>query len=302
MKIPIHSRRGMTLIELSVTSGLIGVLGLIIYSLLNIGTILGAKNTAVNTAHQQARVAMLQMVQDLHAAISLPYLIDVDINGNVVMDASGAVPALTTGPASGPAAGIAFQQWSMGPLEIIADTAPLPPSGISQNFVRIKLPSSTSPRPAVNQRLIVPTHQIEGDITDVSGPWDNVRITLANIPAPSPAPSPSPPPGTLPVQILGTSSALGDVVCFITDRCWYAVTDTTLLWHKQGDRVMVNDITQSKPFSTPTTAGGGALFYRFVAAIDLSTSDLNYSNRGFKSANILLNGQVPLRARLTTYQ
>ena len=64
---------------------------------------------------------------------------------------------------------------------------------------------------------------------------------------------------------------------------------------------MVNDITNPKPFSTPNTPAG-ALYYRFVAAIDLSTSDLNYSNRGFKSANILLNGQVPLRTRLTTYQ
>lgn len=301
MKIHIQSRSGLTLIELSVTTGLIGVLGLIIYSLLNIGTILGAKNTAVNTAHQQARVAMLQMTQDLHSAISLPYLIDVDVNGNVVMDANG-VPALSTGPAGGPAAGIAFQQWSMGPLKIIADTAQLPPLGVSQNFVMISLPSSTSPLPVVNQRLIVPTHQIEGDIAAVSGTWNSLTITLANIPAPSPAPSPTPPPGTLPVRIVNTMPGMGEVVCFITDRCWYSISNTSLAWHRRGDRVMVNDITNPKPFSTPTTPGGGALFYRFVAAIDLSTSDLNYSNRGFKSANILLNGQVPMRTRLTTYQ
>jgi hypothetical protein len=30
--------------------------------MLNVGLILGAKNTAVNTAHQQARAAMLQFV------------------------------------------------------------------------------------------------------------------------------------------------------------------------------------------------------------------------------------------------
>jgi prepilin-type N-terminal cleavage/methylation domain-containing protein len=300
MKIHIQSRSGLTLIEVMISSGVVGVVGLIIYTLLNIGTILGAKNTAVNTAHQQARVAMLQMVQDLHAAVSLPYLFDVDQpTGNVILDANGN-PALTTGPAGGPAAGIAFQQWSMGPLEIIEDTAALP---ASQNFVKVALPSSTSPRPAVNQRLIVPTHQIEGDITAVSGTWDSLTITLANIPAPSPAPSPAPlPAGTkLPVRIQGTSSGLGDVVCFITDRCWYAVSNNTLLWHKQGTRILVNDITNPLPFSTPTTPAG-ALYYRFVAAIDLSTSDLTYSNRGFKSANILLNGQVPMRTRLTTYQ
>ena len=92
MKIHSRSRSGLTLVELSVTTGLVGVLGLIIYSLLNMGTILGAKNTAVNTAHQQARVAMLQMTQDLHAAISLPYLFDVDSSGNVILDANGVSP------------------------------------------------------------------------------------------------------------------------------------------------------------------------------------------------------------------
>jgi hypothetical protein len=307
MKIHLRTQSGLTMVELAISGGLIGVLGLVIYSLLNMGMVMGARNTAVNTAHQQARVAMLRMTQDLHSAISLPYLIDVDTNGNVVMDPSQSpapVPAHTTGPAGASAAGIAFQQWAMGPFKIIADTAPLPsgtPAGLSQNFVQIALPSSTSPLPALYQRLIIPTHQIEGDITAVSGSWDNLTITLANIPAPSPAPVPTPPPGTLPVQIKGTSSGFGDVVCFVADRCYYAVANKGLKWHKQGDRVLVNDITNPTPFTTPNTPAG-ALYYRFVAAIDLSTSDPTYSNRGFKSANILLNGQVPMRTRLTTYQ
>lgn len=322
MKIHSPSQSGLTLVELSVTAGLIGVLGLIIYSLLNIGTILGAKNTATNTAHQQARVAMLEMVQDLHCAVSLPQL--VDVNG-IPMP----TPAPSTTPA--PAAGIAFQQWSMGPFKIIADTAALPSTspnpGLSQNFVMIALPSSTSPLPVVNQRLIIPTHQIEGDITNVTGSWNSLTITLANIPVPSPAPAPTVPPGTLPVRIQGTTpgatpSANGDIVCFITDRCAYKVVPANpgppvvlpvvykLVWTKNSDlnpdgtvkiRDIVTDITNPTPFSIPTTPNG-ALYYRFVAAVDLSTSDPQYTNRGYKAANILLNGQVPYKARLTTYQ
>lgn len=279
MKIQIQSRSGLTLIELSVTAGLIGVLGLIIYSLLNIGTILGAKNTAVNTAHQQARVAMLEMVQDLHAAVSLPYLIDVDSNGNVVMDASGVVPALTTGQAGASAAGIAFQQWSGGPHKIKSDAA------TGQKVIHIVV-TAGQPTPIVGQRLIVPTHQIEDRIASVSGGSGDFAVTLDN---------------NLPVAITGTASTIGDLACYITDRCWYAISNGGLTWHRLGDRTMVTDITNPKPFSTPTTPAG-ALYYRFVAAIDLSTSDLNYSNRGFKSANILLNGQVPMKTRLTTYQ
>src|SRR4030088_908645 len=98
MKIHIQSRRGLTLVELSVTMTLVGVLGLIIYSLLNTGMVLGAKNTAVNTAHQQARVAMLEMLQNLHSSVSVPAL----------ADASG-TPYPSPVPAS--AEGIAFQQW-----------------------------------------------------------------------------------------------------------------------------------------------------------------------------------------------
>ena len=65
--------------------------------------------------------------------------------------------------------------------------------------------------------------------------------------------------------------------------------------------ILGNDIISPTPFTTPNTPAG-ALYYRFVAAINLCTSDANYDHRGFKSANILLNGQVPMRARLTDYQ
>ena len=75
----------------------VGALGLVIYSLLNIGTILGAKNTATNTAHQRARIAMLDMIQDLHGAVSLPAL-----QGVVGTQASG----------------ISFQLWGAAPASM----------------------------------------------------------------------------------------------------------------------------------------------------------------------------------------
>jgi len=70
---------------------------------------------------------------------------------------------------------------------------------------------------------------------------------------------------------------------------------------KKSFAVLGSDITSPLPFSTPQTPAG-ALYYRFVSAVNLSTADLNYSNRGFKAANIFLNGQIPMKARLTTYQ
>ena len=97
MKHPVQDSHAFTLIETLFTAVLIGVLGLLVYSLLNIGTILGAKNSAVNVAHQTARIAMLQMTQDFHSAVS-PFQL-VDANGNNVAG-------------TGPAEGVAFHLWS----------------------------------------------------------------------------------------------------------------------------------------------------------------------------------------------
>lgn len=259
--------RGYTIVEMAASSAVFSTLGLTLCSLLNVTTILGAKNSALITAHQQARTAMVEMLGDLHSAISLPYL--VDANGNQIS-------------AAGPAAGIAFQTWSSGPHKIKTDAT------TNNNQITLKLTSGSGPTPVVGQRLIVPTHQIEDDITAVSGPADNVTVTLAH---------------NLPVAITGTSTYT--IVAFIADRCSYIVSNGSLQWRgpttAKSFAVLSNGITNPTPFSTPLTPAG-ALYYRFVSAIDLSTADSNYSNRGFKAANIFLNGQVPMKARLTTYQ
>lgn len=282
--------RGFKIIELVFTLVIISVLGLVLYSLLATNTILGAKNTAVNTAHQQARVAMLQMVGDLHSAVSLPLL---------------------TGVLGNTASGITFQQWGAIPINgrgLVENGGPhkiLQDENVGNNVLRLSITAgpgltATQSIPRVGQRLIIPTHQIEADIAAIQGPANNLQVTITNILGPALA-GVTYPVATLPIEINGTGSNVGDVVCFVTDRCSYTVANNALTWTKEGSRVLVNDITSARPFSTPLTAAG-ALYSRFVSAIDLSTADLSYSNRGFKSANVFLNGQVPIKAKLTTFQ
>ena len=140
---------GATLLELSIAMSLIGTVGLAIYSMLNVGMILGAKNSAVNTAHQQARVAMLQLVQDIHSAVSLPALTD-----------ANSVPILTRLPGT-KAAGISFQLWAGGPYQICADAA------TTATVVQVQLRTGDV-IPQVGERLIVKSHEIEQDITNVT--------------------------------------------------------------------------------------------------------------------------------------
>src|SRR3979411_2092310 len=134
MKLTTHNR-GYTIIEMGFSSAVVSIVGATLYSIVNMTTVLGAKNTAINTAHQQARTAMVQMLQDLHSAITLPYL--VDVNGDTV---SGA----------GPAAGIGFQEGPGGPYRIIPDAS------TAQNRLNLTLTAGTDPLPVPGQRLIVP--------------------------------------------------------------------------------------------------------------------------------------------------
>jgi prepilin-type N-terminal cleavage/methylation domain-containing protein len=262
----LSNERGFSLIELLFAMAVFAVVGLVLYSIVSFTTILGAKNAAINTAHQQARTAMLRMQQDLRSAVSTPYL--VDANGNPV---NGTTPA----------AGISFQAWSSGPHLFTSDAA------AGQNQISIKMTPGQA-TPVVGQRLIVPSHQIEDDITAVSGSVDNLTLTLAN---------------NLSVAVVGASTY--SIACFITERCSYTVVngvlDRRVPTASNALSVIGHNLTTAAPFSTPTAAPG-SLYSRFVAAINLSTADSNYSNRGFKSADIYLNTQVPTKGRLTTYQ
>ena len=266
-------QRAAILIELMVSTTILLITGSIIYTMLNTGMVLFAKNTAINMAHQQARTAVLQMEQDLHSAISIPQLCDASRNAVA---------------GNGPAAGISFQLYSKGPLQVASSASQ------GQNQIVIAVNGYV---PTVGQRLCIPTHRVELDITGVSSGTSNRTLTLASV---------------LPVDVSTTlydpatnQNVAANVVCFISDRISYVVNGTELRYfaptQPPGGRLMANDITTSTPFSIPLTPAG-AQYNRFVAAINLCTADDRSSNRGFKAANMFLNSMVPYRARLCITQ
>jgi Tfp pilus assembly protein PilX len=267
-------QRGAALIEIMISTTIMLLTGGIVFVILNTGMILFAKNTAINMAHQQARVAVLQMEQDLHSTVSIPQLVDASKNA-----VSG----------NGPAAGISCQLYAKGPLKV-SSTA-----NAGQATIVINTGGYS---PTVGQRLVIATHQIELKITGVSGSGTTRTLTLES---------------NLPVDVKtqlydsATNSNVNvNVVCFITDRIYYVVNGGGELRYYSPTqppegRLMANDITSASPFSIPVTPAG-AQYNRFVAAINLSTADHTSSNRGFKAANMFLNAMVPYRARLCITQ
>lgn len=265
--------QGITLVETLVAASAMAIMGGVVFYLLNAGMILFAKNTAVNVAHQQARIAVLTMEQDLHSAISIPQLVDVNRT---------ALPSGSTAPA----AGISFQLFSEGPFEVVTTAA----SG--QNQIRV---NSQGYKPKVGQRFNLPLHQVELEITGVSGVGSNNCVLTLASPLPRPIQTSLDDAGaSVPVVVTG----------FTSERLSYVVKNGELRYYVPGDsvgRVLATDITSPTPFSVPATPLG-APYNRFVAAINLSTADHSSSNRKFKAANMFLNAMVPYRAKLCYYQ
>lgn len=275
-----HSEsRGFALVEFMVSSLAMIMVGGLVYYLMNAGMVLFAKNTAVNLAHQQARVAVLTIEHDLHSAISIPQL----------TDATGSAIA-----GNGPAAGISFQVFARksAPFELAAKA--------DANQKKVLLKKNGADAPVAGQRLNLTLHQVEMDIAEVKTVGANWEVTLvANLDRTIEI--------TFPEFVATPNDPTPSVTGFISEKYSYRVIGGQLRYFKPGPNrpaggdVMANDITSATPFSIPTTPLGAA-YNRFVAAINLSTADHTVGNRRFKSANMFLNSMVPYRAKLCYYQ
>ena len=134
---------------MGVAVGVLMLLGVAFFQVLNSGLILSAKNTAVNAAHEEARVGVLRMTRDIHAAVSVPQLRDNAFNVASSDPVSGVPPT---------AAGISFQNVASGPNFVWKDPG-------SPDLIMIK---DNPSKPVEGQRLIIPFFNLEEDITKVA--------------------------------------------------------------------------------------------------------------------------------------
>jgi prepilin-type N-terminal cleavage/methylation domain-containing protein len=316
--ISLHNQRGFTLIEVMISSAVVGVTGIILYYVLLTGLTLFTKNTAINMAHQEARSAVIHMEQNIHQAISIPRL----TTTNPISYVSG----------SGPAVGIAFQEYNSGPYQITPSSNSITgmPTGTSatgynanQNQITVRITGGFVPTQEL--RLILPDYQIEATVNTVANAgsgtnssgvtYTDYNITLMDD---SQSPTNTSPPYLYPTYPLpyavrtsytgasGSGAVNYNVTCFFTNRVAYLVNNNQLLYYSNPQlsntyKVLANSITSATPFSIPATPLG-AQFSRFVAAVNMVTADSQTTNLQFKAANMFLNSMEPYRARLCTYQ
>lgn len=271
---PPRTAAGFTVVETMITVGLSGIVGGMIFLLLTSGMNLYAKNTAVNIAHQQARSGIDQLLQNIHASVSIPQLVDANL-----------APVI----GNGPAAGVSFQRFEAGPFPVVTVA--------SATSTSIDLASGTPDQytPSANARVIIAPQKIELDIassSDLGG--GKRRYSFA-----------TPIGAALNIQGTGEDPGGYAITAFTTFRASYAVVGSELRYFPTNDptifRVLARNITAPLPFTIPA-ASGGATQNRYVAAINLATVDPQFSARGYAAVNMFINSSIPFRSRLTNFR
>src|SRR5437016_13804395 len=109
------SQHGFTAAEMVISTMVMAILGIVFLQVLNSGMILYAKNTAVNSAHEESREGINRLSRDIHASVSVPQLRNSTHDGTYTVAGSFAV--VSSNPVGGvppTAAGVSFQNVTPG--------------------------------------------------------------------------------------------------------------------------------------------------------------------------------------------
>jgi len=277
-----------TLHETMVAIGCATVAGIMLYSVLNVSTILYAKVTSINLAHDEARIAVSRLVGDIHKAVSTPQLWDASAT------ATGGLVTVTSANDKGSCVSFQLVPPDGGPYEVKND-----PGNV--NMIQIQtMVNGFDPTPGM--RLIIPMYDIENDLTKVTSEGPHRNVWMANGEE------------KIPKSKDGTK-----VITYFTTRVFYAVENGQLVTYQSGIKgngilapaivggklvirnkdgtaatptVIARYITSTQPFGLPNYPD------RRYVGVNLTTEDSRYSNRGYKSTNTLVAGSIPYRARL----
>jgi hypothetical protein len=215
-----------TFAEMGVAVGVLGLLGMAFFQVLNAGLVLSAKNAAVNVAHEEARVGINRLTRDIHAAISVPQLRDNAFNVVSSDPVSGVAPMT---------AGVSFQNISSGPNFVWKDPG-------AADLIMIK---DNPTKPTEGQRIIIPFFGLEEDITKVtaSGSANHSNVFIK---------SDQSTPGIEAPEVGGQTYC----ITYYTDRTMYVVRNGNYIPDSQGPYT-VTTTTYTSGNSTRYVLSGG---------------------------------------------
>jgi type II secretory pathway pseudopilin PulG len=320
------SEEAFTFAEMAVAVGVLGLLGLVFFQVLQSGLTLSAKNTAVNAAHEEARQGVLRLTRDLHASISVPQLRDTSFN---VVD-STLSPSASPGATPPTAAGVSFQNVNpTSPDYVWKDPG-------NPNLVMIK---DNGAQPVQGMRLLIPAWGIEDDIQSVSSGGASGHSNVFTVHDMA---------NTTTVKNSKVFGGTSYAITYYTNRVMYLVQNGNYVADSKGDFNLVGgQYVQVTPgtgqyhyengelhyyqwrstASNPATAG--TLYWKDVATVarylsnpqpfsvplnhyggpdnkyvkvKLSARDPKSTNRGYVATSSLLDTQIDYRSRIAIFQ
>jgi prepilin-type N-terminal cleavage/methylation domain-containing protein len=279
---------GFTLVELMVVAAIIAMASGAIFLVLDTGMKLYAKNASVNITHDQARIAYLQMMQDVQGAVSL-----------IVSD--GSPVSLSGGGYSSTGQAISFQVLKGGPFVLAGNI------NSGDTSASIAIPGSFNFTPVPGQRLVIPSFGIEADITGVTGTSGTTTLALlSNTTYSSGFLSSGGINATITASNSGTSNNFG---CFITDRVTYLVSGTPSGSNLGTWFASIYPTTTgswNKTYANLIGSGTNQFFYVYhnaagtLTAVRIAQGLVNPLNLGQPLAPFVLNTSSALSQTLTS--
>ncbi|HWY50583.1 MAG TPA: hypothetical protein VNW72_03790 [Chthoniobacterales bacterium] len=329
--LPKFTQGGFTVAEMVVSTMIMAILGIVFLNVLNSGMILYAKNTAVNSAHEEGREGINRLTRDIHAAVSVPQLRNNTTDANYTVAGSYAV--VSSAPVNGAAPtaqGVSFQNVVTGSPDFVWKDP--------NNANLIMINDNPNP-PVAGMRLIVPFWAIEDDIqkATASGSSKKTNVFLAGG-------------GESGVVTKAPTYLSGDAyaVTYYTDRVLYVVEGGTYIADSQGPWILSGgsyvaytsgnmqryrfengQLNLYKQRSTGNNNGNGYFYWQFMATVaryvssaqpfyvplnsggspdtryvgvKLSVRDPSSSNRGYLATSALLDTKIDYRSRICLFQ
>ena len=331
MNLKNYKTGGFTSAEMVVSTMVMAILGIVFLNVLNSGMILYAKNTAVNTAHEQGREGVNRLTRDIHAAVSVPQLRNNTHDATYTV--AGSYATVSSTPVSGvapTAAGVSFQNVVTGSPDFVWKD----PGNASMIMI-----NDNPNQPVAGMRLIVPFWGIEDDIQKVAaaGTAKKSNIFLVNGQETQ-------------INTKAPDFLAGDAyaITYYTERLLYVVeggnyiADANGPWVLSGGQYVAytNQNTQRYRFEggllnlykqrcTGNNNGAGTLYWQFISTVarfvssaqpfyvplnsggspdtryvgvKLSARDPSTSNRNYLSTAALLDTKIDYRSRICLYQ
>jgi prepilin-type N-terminal cleavage/methylation domain-containing protein len=278
------SQHAFTLVEMLMTLGLVGILGVTLMTFTATSTRFVARNLATNHSQEATRLSSQTLLKELRDSASMFRLFnaDGDTFTEVTAKSTAELDPLSKQYVSNRTNGVRFRQLLGGPFPLIEN---IEPTDVAMTF-SFQSPTTPGYVPIVGDKVFLPLVSREFDIVAVSGAFEpNGTVTV-----------------NLPIGYTLNCESPNVITGYFYRRVAFTVAGEELRYHPNftGDarteyRVVRGGVTSPKPFSllfsTPTDLSSDALALR----VSMEFTDLAYSARKFGTGTTTLHSVFSLR-------